>query len=77
MMDFVLEAWVSSIIEGKKIQWMLSKREPWHPGEKLKLLFCGLQRDAQHRIGRARGRNAPADPADSGAGERRPQHDDV
>ncbi len=41
MMDFVLEAWVSSIIEGKKVQWMLGKREPWRPGEKLKLLFAG------------------------------------
>ncbi len=41
MMDFILEAWVSSIIEGKKIQWMLGKREPWQPGEKLKLLFAG------------------------------------
>ncbi len=41
MMDFVLEAWVSSIIEGKKIQWMMDKREPWQPGEKLKLLFAG------------------------------------
>ena len=41
MMDFVLEAWVASIIEGKKIQWMLGKRKPWQPGEKLKLLFAG------------------------------------
>jgi polysaccharide pyruvyl transferase WcaK-like protein len=41
MMDFVLEAWVSSIIEGKKLQWMMGKREPWQPGEKLKLLFAG------------------------------------
>ena len=41
MMDFFLEAWVSSIIEGKKIQWMLGKGEPWQPGEKLKLLFAG------------------------------------
>ncbi len=41
MMDFFLEAWVSSIIEGKKIQWMMGKREPWQPGEKLKLLFAG------------------------------------
>ena len=41
MMDFVLEAWVSSIIEGKKIQWMMGKREPWQPGEKLRLLFAG------------------------------------
>src|ERR1700730_15747333 len=41
MMDFVLEAWVSGIIEGKKIQWMMGKGEPWQPGEKLKLLFAG------------------------------------
>src|SRR5271165_6735822 len=41
MMDFVLEAWVSSIIEGKKVQWMLGKGEPWKPGEKLRLLFAG------------------------------------
>src|SRR6202142_3148620 len=41
MMDFVLEAWVSGIIEGKKVQWMMGKGEPWRPGEKLKLLFAG------------------------------------
>src|SRR5450631_4698521 len=41
MMDLVLEAWVSSIIESKKAQWMMGKREPWQPGEKLKLLFAG------------------------------------
>jgi len=41
MMDFVLEAWVSSIIETSKLSWMLGKGEPWQPGEKLKLLFAG------------------------------------
>src|SRR5246500_5895155 len=41
MMDFFLEAWVASIIEGKKVQWMLGKGEAWQPGEKLKLLFAG------------------------------------
>ena len=41
MMDFVLEAWVSGIIEGKKIQWIMGRGEPWQPGEKLKLLFAG------------------------------------
>ncbi len=41
MMDLMLEAWVSGIIETKKIQWMMGKREPWHPGERLKLLFAG------------------------------------
>jgi polysaccharide pyruvyl transferase WcaK-like protein len=41
MMDLVLEAWVSSIIEGKKVQWMMGRGKPWQPGEKLKLLFAG------------------------------------
>src|ERR1700756_91875 len=41
MMDFFLEAWVASIIEGKKVQWMLGKGEAWQPGEKLSLLFAG------------------------------------
>jgi polysaccharide pyruvyl transferase WcaK-like protein len=41
MMDFVLEAWVSTIIEQKKVQWVLGRRQPWQPGEKLKLLFAG------------------------------------
>jgi polysaccharide pyruvyl transferase WcaK-like protein len=41
MMDLVLEAWVSSIIEAKKIAWMLGRGEAWKPGEKLKLLFAG------------------------------------
>ena len=50
MMDFVLEAWVSGIIEGKKIQWMIGKREPWQPGEKLKLLFAGYN-GTRHGVG--------------------------
>ena len=41
MMDLFLEAWVSAIIEGKKVQWVLGKGQPWRPGEKLKLLFAG------------------------------------
>jgi polysaccharide pyruvyl transferase WcaK-like protein len=41
MMDFLLEAWVSSIIEAKKLGWMLGKAESWKPGQKLKLLFAG------------------------------------
>ena len=41
MMDFVLEAWVSGIIEVSKLQWMLGQGQPWRPGEKLKLLFAG------------------------------------
>jgi polysaccharide pyruvyl transferase WcaK-like protein len=41
MMDFVLEAWVSSIIERKKLGWMLGSDRSWQPGEKLRLLFAG------------------------------------
>ena len=41
MMDFMLQAWVSSIIQGKKVSWMLGKGERWQPGKRLKLLFAG------------------------------------
>ncbi len=41
MMDLVLEAWVSALIEKSKAGWMLGKGKPWQPGEKLKLLFAG------------------------------------
>ena len=41
MMDFALEAWVSGIIETKKMRWMLGRGQAWQRGEKLKLLFAG------------------------------------
>jgi polysaccharide pyruvyl transferase WcaK-like protein len=41
MMDFILEAWVSTLIEMSKAGWMLGKGKPWQPREKLKLLFAG------------------------------------
>jgi len=41
MMDFVLGAWVSSLIELNKLEWMLGAGHSWQPGEKLKLLFAG------------------------------------
>jgi polysaccharide pyruvyl transferase WcaK-like protein len=41
MMDFILEAWVSSSIERAKAGWMLGAGKRWRPGEKLKLLFAG------------------------------------
>ncbi|MGA6983226.1 MAG: polysaccharide pyruvyl transferase family protein [Candidatus Sulfotelmatobacter sp.] len=41
MMDFILEAWVSSSIERAKAGWMLGAGNRWQPGEKLKLLFAG------------------------------------
>jgi polysaccharide pyruvyl transferase WcaK-like protein len=41
MMDFVLEAWMSGLIELSKIRWVLGFGEPWTPGTPLKLLFAG------------------------------------
>jgi polysaccharide pyruvyl transferase WcaK-like protein len=41
MMDFLLEAWVSTIVESAKVGWMLGKGTRWQPGQKLKLLFAG------------------------------------
>ena len=41
MMDFVLEAWVSGLIESSKASWVLGKGKPWQPGKELKLLFAG------------------------------------
>ena len=41
MMDFILEAWVSSLIEIAKVEWMLGRGQHWLPGEKLRLLFAG------------------------------------
>jgi polysaccharide pyruvyl transferase WcaK-like protein len=41
MMDFVLEAWVSGLIELSRLQWTFGQGKPWHPGEKLRLLFAG------------------------------------
>ena len=41
MMDYMLQAWVSSIIQQKKVSWMLGKGERWAPGKKLKLLLVG------------------------------------
>ena len=41
MMDFVLEAWVSSSIERAKAAWMLGAGKRWQPGDRLKLLFAG------------------------------------
>jgi len=40
MMDFILEAWVSSSIERAKAAWILGGGKRWQPGEKLRLLFA-------------------------------------
>src|SRR5215469_16327050 len=41
MMDFLLEAWVSSLIEITKSRWILGQGTAWRPKQKLKLLFAG------------------------------------
>lgn len=41
MTDFLLVAWVSALIEIRRIGWMLGLGQRWTPGEKLKLLFAG------------------------------------
>ena len=41
MMDFMLQAWVSSIIQRKKAAWVVGRGERWTPGKKLKLLLAG------------------------------------
>src|SRR5690348_13146508 len=41
MTDFLLVAWVSALIELRRLQWMLGRGKSWRAGEKLKLLFAG------------------------------------
>jgi polysaccharide pyruvyl transferase WcaK-like protein len=41
MMDLVLQAWTSSLIETSGLLWKLGAGRPWQPGERLKLLFAG------------------------------------
>jgi polysaccharide pyruvyl transferase WcaK-like protein len=41
MIDFLLQAWTSSLIELSRVLWVAGVGRPWQPGEKLKLLFAG------------------------------------
>src|SRR6202045_1423955 len=41
MIDFLLEAWTSSLIELSGALWKLGAGRSWRPGEKLSLLFAG------------------------------------
>jgi polysaccharide pyruvyl transferase WcaK-like protein len=41
MMDYVLEGWVSSLVELNKLEWMLGDGDAWQPGSPLRLLFAG------------------------------------
>ena len=41
MTDFLLVAWVSTLIEIRRFGWMFGLGKRWTPGEKLKILFAG------------------------------------
>jgi len=41
MTDFLLVAWVSTLIEIRQVGWMFGLGRRWEPGEKLRLLFAG------------------------------------
>jgi polysaccharide pyruvyl transferase WcaK-like protein len=41
MTDFLLVAWVSALIEIRRVGWMFGLGLRWEPGEKLRLLFAG------------------------------------
>ncbi|HEX5136442.1 MAG TPA: hypothetical protein VFY93_05690, partial [Planctomycetota bacterium] len=41
MMDLVLEAWMTSLIELSKLRYVLGAGDRWKPGRPLKLLFVG------------------------------------
>jgi polysaccharide pyruvyl transferase WcaK-like protein len=41
MIDFLLQAWTSSLIELSGALWKLGAGDSWRPGEKLRLLFAG------------------------------------
>ena len=54
MMDFVLEAWVSGLIELNKLEWMLGAGNAWKPGDEAEAALRRIQRHAQHRLRCAR-----------------------
>src|SRR6201997_2653472 len=41
MTDFLLVMWASTLIELRRLGWLLGLGQRWTPGEKLKLLFAG------------------------------------
>jgi polysaccharide pyruvyl transferase WcaK-like protein len=41
MTDFLLVAWVSTLIEIRRFAWMFGLGQGWTPGEKLRVLFAG------------------------------------
>ena len=41
MTDFLLVAWVSALIEIRRVGWMFGLGHRWESGEKLRLLFAG------------------------------------
>ena len=41
MMDLVLEAWMTGLIETSKLRYVFGAGDRWRPGHPLKLLFAG------------------------------------
>ncbi|MGC2233779.1 MAG: hypothetical protein WBA09_19935, partial [Candidatus Acidiferrum sp.] len=41
MTDFLLVAWVSALIEIRRLSWVFGLGKRWTPGERLRLLFAG------------------------------------
>jgi hypothetical protein len=41
MTDFLLVAWVSALIEIRRLSWTFGLGQRWEPREKLRLLFAG------------------------------------
>ena len=41
MTDFLLVAWVSALIEIRRVGWMFGLGRRWEPRDKLRLLFAG------------------------------------
>ena len=50
MMDNILSAWVSSIIQRKKASWMLGKGERWTPGKNVEPVIQGKTHEVDCNI---------------------------
>ena len=66
MMDLILEAWVSGLIELNKFEWMLGAGQPLETRNETEAAFRRVQRHAQHGFRCPRGGNAAAGAPHSG-----------
>ena len=70
MMDFVLEAWVSSNIERAKARWMLGGKQALAAGRETEVAFRRIQRHPQYGFRCTCRRDAAPDPSHPGRGAR-------